>query len=225
MSKQQHSPQTKGGSKSLEGILRRILESACEEHKASLSDLTVLSAQVDPYRIDTAAGHRDGQWLAEQLARLYGPAQRAHWRGIHYAIVSDGKIRKPNGEIYRNTNDDWEWLIINPAKAARWLGYVSFDRIIDQRNSPPIIHRKARVRPEARLSIGLDVEIRTPRISNPCPSPTVSSQGSSVRSLHSRTSYCRSRHSSKRTFICRPARSPTPWFIRSQRRRTTTAGH
>jgi hypothetical protein len=71
-------------SKTLEGVLRRILESACEEHKASLTDPTVLSAQVDPYRIDTVAGHRDGQWLAEQLAKLYGSAQRAHWRGIHY---------------------------------------------------------------------------------------------------------------------------------------------
>ena len=95
----------------------------------------------------------------EQFAKLYGPAQRAHWRGLHYAVVADGKVRKPNGEIYRNTDDDWEWLITNPAKAARWLGYVPFDRIIDQRNSAPIIHRKARVRPEARLSIGLDVEI------------------------------------------------------------------
>jgi hypothetical protein len=74
----------------LDGVLRRILESACEEYKAS--DLTVLSAQVDPYRIDTPAGHRDGAWLAEQLNRLYGPTKRAHWRGLHYAIVADGKI-------------------------------------------------------------------------------------------------------------------------------------
>jgi arsenate reductase-like glutaredoxin family protein len=146
-------------SKTLEGVLRRILGSACEEHKASLTDLTVLSAQVDPYRIDTVAGHRDGQWLAEQLAKLYGSAQRAHWRGINYAIVADGNIVKPNDEIYRNTNVDWEWLITNPAKAARCLGYVPFDRIIDQRNAAPIIHRKPRVNPEARLSIGLDVEI------------------------------------------------------------------
>ena len=126
-----------------EGVLRRILESACEKHKASLNDLTVLSTQVDPYRIDTAAGHRDGQWLAERLAELYGPGQRPHWRGLHYAIVADGGIGKPSGKIYQHTNDDWEWLITNPAKAARWLGYVPFDRIVDQRNSPPIIHRKA----------------------------------------------------------------------------------
>jgi hypothetical protein len=53
----------------------------------------------------------------------------------------------------------WGWLIGAPAKSARWLGYVPFDRITDQRNTAPIIHHKARVRPEARLSIGLDVEI------------------------------------------------------------------
>jgi hypothetical protein len=141
------------------GGLRRILETACEDNKACLNDLTVLSAQVDPYRIDTAAGHRDGQWLAEQLAKLYGPTQRAHWRGLHYAIVSDGGIQKPNGEIYQNTDDDWQWLITNPAKAARWLGYVPFERIVDQRNAAPIIYRKAFITPEPYLSIGLNVEI------------------------------------------------------------------
>jgi hypothetical protein len=143
----------------LDGVLRQILESACEEHKACLSDLTVLSALVDPYRIDTPAGHRDGAWLAEQLNKLYGSAKRAHWRGLHYAIVADGTIRKPNGEIYLNTEEDWQWLTTAPAKAARWLGYIRFERIIDQRNSPPIIYHKARVTPEAHLSIGLDIEI------------------------------------------------------------------
>jgi hypothetical protein len=49
------------------GTLRSVLESACEEHDFGLGDLTVLSAQVDPYRLDTPAGHRDGEWLAEQL--------------------------------------------------------------------------------------------------------------------------------------------------------------
>jgi hypothetical protein len=150
------------------GVLRRILESACEEYEASLADLTVLSAQVDPYRLGTVADHRDGQWLAEQLARLYGPNQRAHWRGLHYAIVANSKVLKPNGEIYKNTDDDWTWLA-GPTKAARWLGYIPFERIIDQRNSPPIIHRKARVKPEARLSIGLDVDIPNAEDIEPLP--------------------------------------------------------
>jgi arsenate reductase-like glutaredoxin family protein len=151
------------------GSLRQILEAACEQQKASLSELTVLSAQVDPYRIDTEAGHRDGAWLAQQLNTLYGPNQRAHWRGLHYAMVADGKVVKPNGELYQNTDAIWEWLIAVPAKASRWLGYIPFERIIDQRNSPPIIHHKARVAPEARLSIGLDVEIPNAEDIDPLP--------------------------------------------------------
>ena len=158
-------------SKTFEGILRRILESACEEHKASLSDLTVLSAQVDPYRIDTSAGHRDGAWLAEQLLKLYGRTQRAHWRGLHYSVVAKGKIRKPDGEIYRNTDEDWTWLIANPAKAGRWLGYIPFDEIIDQRNAAPIIHCKARLIPEAHLSIKSMLQFRMPTTLNRYRSP------------------------------------------------------
>jgi hypothetical protein len=82
-------------------VLRRILENACAKQKASLSDLTVLSAAVDPYRLDTDAGHRDGAWLAAQLNKLCGPATRIHWRGLHYAIVQETSVKKPNGEIYR----------------------------------------------------------------------------------------------------------------------------
>ena len=188
----------------LDGTLRRILETACEEYEASLSDLTVLSAQIDPYRLDTDANHRDGAWLANQLAKLYGPAQRTHWRGLHYAIVQDGTIRKPNGEVYRNDDDDWEWLSEKAGKAARWLGYVSFERIIDQRNSPPIIHRKARATPAAHLLIGLNVEI--PDVDDIEPRPYARGF---IASPRSRKQYCQSPQSLRLTFISRPARYPT----------------
>jgi hypothetical protein len=141
------------------GKLRSVLEEACEELELGLNDLTVLSAQVDPYRLDTPAGHRDGSWLAEQLDRLYGPSRRAHWRGLHYAVVAAGNVRKPDGSIYINDDDNWDWLSTKAAKAAKWLGYIPFDRIVDNRNAPPIIHRKARVTAWAYLSIGLDVDI------------------------------------------------------------------
>jgi hypothetical protein len=61
----------------------------------SLSDLTVLSAQVDPYRLDTPSGHRDGQWVAEHLNRLVGGTKRIHWRGLHYVLVTPGNLIKP----------------------------------------------------------------------------------------------------------------------------------
>jgi len=124
--------------KSGTGVLRRVLEEARRELHCSRSNLTVLSTQVDLYRLDTPAGHRDGAWLAEQLERAVGAERRIHWRGLHYAIVAAGNIRKPNGNIYRNNDADWTWLANNAGKAARWLGYVDFQRIKDNRNSEPV---------------------------------------------------------------------------------------
>jgi hypothetical protein len=141
------------------GVLRRTLEAARTHASCSLSDLTILSAQVDPYRLDTPAGHRDGAWLAKQLNRAIGRTRKIHWRGLHYILVVKANVRKPNGEIYLNIDEDWEWLSSVAGKAGRWLGYISFERITDNRNAEPIIHRKARVEPSSFVSIGLDVSI------------------------------------------------------------------
>lgn len=141
------------------GALLRVLENARRELRCGRNKLTVLSTQVDPYRLDTPAGHRDGAWLAEQLDRAVGAERRIHWRGLHYAIVAAGDIRKPNGETYRNDDANWTWLANSAGKAARWLGYVEFERIIDNRNSDPVILRRARVTPEAWVSIDLDITI------------------------------------------------------------------
>lgn len=141
------------------GALRQVLENARQGLKVSRGDLTVLSTQVDPYRLDTEAGNRDGAWLAEQLDCIVGSDRRIHLRGIHYAIVATGNVRKPNGEVYRNDDANWEWLSAVAAKAARWLCYVDFERIVDNRSAEPIIHRKACLTPETWVSIGLDVSI------------------------------------------------------------------
>jgi hypothetical protein len=141
------------------GVLRSVLEDASADIGCSLDKLTVLSTQKDPYRLDTPAGHRDGRWLAEQLNRAIGREKRIHWRGLHYALVSTTNLTKPNGEKYRNDDENWTWLVDTAGKAARWLGYIPFERITDNRNAPPIIHRKARVEPQAFVAIGLDVKI------------------------------------------------------------------
>ena len=41
--------------------------------------------------------------------------------------------------VRRTTDDDWEWLQADAAKAARFLGYLPFDQITDQRNAEPVI--------------------------------------------------------------------------------------
>jgi hypothetical protein len=142
------------------GALRSVLERARYGTGCSLTKLTVLSAQVDPYRLDTPAGHRDGEWLGRHLIKLLGTTRQIHWRGLHYVLVSSKRrVIKPNGEPYQNTDEDWTWLSEIAGKAARWLGYIPFERITDNRNAEPIIHRHSKVEPEASVFIGLDVTI------------------------------------------------------------------
>src|SRR5262249_30738091 len=124
------------------GALRKILETACEAESVAQKALTVLS-RADPYRLDTDTHHNNGRWLAQQLTRFYGSTKPAHWRGVHYSIImAKVKVRKPDGSTYRNTEEDWDWLSEKAGKAARWLGYIPFDRIIDKRNNAPVIHRR-----------------------------------------------------------------------------------
>ena len=108
------------------GVLRSVLEAASADIGCSLTDLTVLSAQVDPYRLDTPSGHRDGHWVAEQLNHLVGRTKKIHWRGLHYVLVSTSSLIKPNGERYRNDDENWTWLVNVAGKAARWPGYIPF---------------------------------------------------------------------------------------------------
>jgi len=142
-----------------EGRLKRVMESVRAERRCSRDAMTVLSAGNDAYRMDTPSGHRNGACVAEQLQRAIGSHRRIHWRGLHYAIVARGDAVKPNGEIYCNTDDDWFWLSDNAGKAARWLRYVDFERIIDNRNSDPVIHRKPALTPRPWLSIEPHVTI------------------------------------------------------------------
>jgi len=151
------------------GVLRSVLEKACAKTGNRLGDLTVLSPQVDPYRLDTEAGHRDSQWLAKQLDRAIGKKRRIHWRGLHYVLVSTSNLVKPNGDIYVNDDNNWTWLVNVAGKAARWLGYIDFERITDNRNAEPFIHHKACIKPRALITVGVDIAI--PDISDMEPAP------------------------------------------------------
>jgi hypothetical protein len=126
-------------------ILRNIILDAKAETGLSMDKLTVLNNSNDPYRLNTKTGHINGSWLAQQLETVAPGAVTVHLRGIHYRLVAFGGIIKPNGELYHNTNEDWVWLQNNAANCARWLGYVPFDRIIDERNAPPLFKTRLSV--------------------------------------------------------------------------------
>ena len=109
------------------GKLARVLTETCEaEGLTTMAPLTVLSDAVDPYRQDKPRNHAEGAWFAEQLFLTFGDDKKTRIRGMHYAIMVRG-IKKPNGEIYSNTPENWEWLM-QIAKAARWSGQVALGR-------------------------------------------------------------------------------------------------
>jgi len=138
---------------------RSLLRAKLDEEMAgglSFRDLTVLDKDNDPYRIDTQARHRDGGWLGAAVTDLGLGGRPIHLRGLHYAVI--GRL-KPNGTAYANTDKDWQWLYHDAAKAARWLGYIDFDQIADQRNTPPVIREFKPPDPGAYLSTEIVVEI------------------------------------------------------------------
>jgi hypothetical protein len=133
------------------------LRAVIEQAGGSLKDHTVLSVQVDPYRLDTPANHMVGKWFADQMTRLRLIERRLHLRGIHYALL--GSTAMPTGEPYSNTSECWEWLQNDAAKAARWLGYVAFDAISDARNEPPVILVQPQRTPEAWVAVEPDITL------------------------------------------------------------------
>jgi hypothetical protein len=140
--------------------LRTILENAATDSGLSMRELTVLSTARDPYRLDTPAGHREAKWFAEMVERFLEPEQRIHLRGLHYRISSVADVvRSDNDMPYINDLDAWVYLVEKASKAARWLGYIPFARIIDERNAPPEIFVAEYSRPESVLARGDRIEV------------------------------------------------------------------
>jgi hypothetical protein len=75
---------------------------------------------------------------------------------VHYALIGEPK---PDGTLYTNTDKDWLWLSGNAVKAARWLGYLPFNQIIDQRNAAPVVRRFTQPDPWHYLTTALDIDV------------------------------------------------------------------
>src|SRR4051812_32158613 len=120
----------------MSGKLRARIEAAAMMNGLGLCDLTVLAGQNDPYRLDTPAGHRLARWFQEQIERAV-PYGDVHLRAFHYRLIG-GPVR-PDSKPYINDDSNWDF-VQKAAKAARWLGYVPFDRIRDERNAEPEIY-------------------------------------------------------------------------------------
>jgi hypothetical protein len=78
-----------------------------------------------------------------EQAGLFRTDATYHNRGIHYATVSLGDARLPEGKPYVNDFDCWMYLQ-GASNVARWLGYVSFQKVFDARNADPVIRTHSR---------------------------------------------------------------------------------
>lgn len=136
--------------------LREALAAAAAEIDCPLKALTAMASQNDPFRIDTPARHRDGKWLAVTARELGLAARRIHLRGLHYMVLGRPK---PGGVPYANTDKDWAWLQGDAGKAARWLGYIPFEQITDQRNAEPQVREFSQPQPWPYVTVGIDVEL------------------------------------------------------------------
>jgi hypothetical protein len=64
-------------------LFRRMAAEAIGD--LALNDLTVLAVANDPYRLDTSANRRDGQWLADQITTPRNTAARSQSpQGLSY---------------------------------------------------------------------------------------------------------------------------------------------
>jgi hypothetical protein len=138
------------------GPLAEAVAEAVENNPGTTKDdWYVLSKQNDPLALDTEGNHEKGAWLQAAKQRLYG-TRRIHNRGMHYLLMS-AEVIKPDGTRYGTR--DWAWLL-DVINVARWLGYIPFDEITDEKNAPGIyqIRREADPKP----LVAYDTEVRVP---------------------------------------------------------------
>ena len=118
--------------------LRDRIERARRLSGLSMGKLSVLSRSGTPTGSTPRRGTATPRGWPSRSARL-AIRLPIHLRGLHYGLVVPGDVVKPDGEPYLNDDDNWVWLSEVAAKAARWLGYVRFEDIVDERNEAPVI--------------------------------------------------------------------------------------
>jgi hypothetical protein len=135
---------------------RKIKELA-KQQGIRVSDLCALAPLNDPFYVGQPAQKVAAEWFArtwESLGFSYG----AHLRRVHYAIVSQNPpISRPSGELYLNTEDDWNFLC-NASKWARYMRLVPMDALVDHRNPEAIVYANFYAAERPSFSIDADIE-------------------------------------------------------------------
>jgi hypothetical protein len=120
------------------GVLADKVTAAAAQLDVAADTLLVLSPQCDPYA--AWRYRRNAEWFARLFERFVPASGRKHLRGLFYrCVMTKEDIRWPGGKLLVNNYNHWS-AFLRAASAARWLGLVPFDRIIDERNAEAIIY-------------------------------------------------------------------------------------
>lgn len=117
-----------------------------------VKDLLALSPTNDPFYAGVGHRRQAAEWFADMWNQYGGVG--AHLRRIHYRLVSPPEgvqITLPNGREYQNTENDWTFLC-TASLAARYLGFIPFNGLIDRRNDEPMLYA-------SKIYIGRDIEL------------------------------------------------------------------
>ena len=106
--------------------------------KSTVKDLLVLAPQNDPFYAGNGVEGDKALWFA-QLWQRFGYGSGAHLRRVHYRIVSEGNIVKPDGELYENNKGCWQYMQ-GASRQARYLRLVDPEEVVDKRNPAPNIY-------------------------------------------------------------------------------------
>jgi hypothetical protein len=108
--------------------------------------LIVLTSDNDPFYAGMPYQKLHAEWFAGMLDR-FGLHLGAHIRRVHYRMITaPDPITLPGGEPYLNTETHWSRLI-GASAAARILGLVDVESMVDRRNDPAIENAPSRQAP------------------------------------------------------------------------------
>ena len=114
------------------------IRSLAKKDGSHIAELLALSPSHDPFYVGSKGDLAKAKWIAKIYRRMGAPTE-CHIRRVHYWMVARANIKKPDGMPYRNTEEDWQYLLGASAKA-RYLGLIPMESIIDRRNPEPIVH-------------------------------------------------------------------------------------
>lgn len=152
------------------------LKAAAKQYKLRVTDLLALAPKNDPFYAGTPATVDRGRWFAEvYTAAGFSQFRPPHLRRVHYWTVSqDPPVIMPDGMPYTNTQGCWEFMI-EASKAARYLGLVPLDGIVDNKNPTPLVQAVYSDENTPSVEIGIpdfdspDIWINRPPASNAQP--------------------------------------------------------